>query len=80
MHRLGGSELAGVRMTTRAYEGDGVRLTFYFDDGFSVPEVVVPGVYDVVADGQRIGVKEVCCTSRSTTPGCQYLAVKWRTG
>ena len=77
-HRIGGVLLDGVRMTSRAYEGDGVRLTFYIDDGFPVPSVSVPCVVDVVADGQELGVKTVCCSGRSEQEGCQHVSIKWR--
>ena len=78
IHRIGGAVLDGVRMTSRTYEGDGVRLTFYFDDFAFVPEVEVPGHYDLMADGQRLGVRRVFCTTRGTAQGSAYLSVKWR--
>ena len=77
LHRVGDREIEGVRQTTRTYEGDGLRITFYIDDGFPVP-AFEPGVCEIVADGQRYGLKDVCCTGRSETQGTQYASVKWR--
>ena len=81
IHRIGGTVLSGVRMTSRAYEDDGVRLTFYFDDGYSVPVIdELPAVLDIVADGQSLGCRRVCCTGRSVQPGSAYFMLKWRDG